>query len=168
VKIRTKGDFSALKKFEKKLTQAPKVLDLVNRNMGEAAVDLVKEGFDKATDPYGKKWARLAIRQGEPLQDTGRLKNSWHSTFSRRGFRVAPGVTYAAFHQEGTGLFGPKHRRITAKTANALRLGNTGFFARSVKGAPQRKMVPDTGTLPLRWNAALNAAALEVLEDHFS
>lgn len=168
MKIKTKGDFAALKRFETKLRQTPEVLAVVNRNMGEAAVDLVKDGIDRGVDPYGKKYAPLKLRDGEPLQDTGRLKNSWHSTSTRRGFRVAPGVTYAAFHQTGTGLYGPKAKRITPKTASALRLGNTGLFAKSVKGAPQRKMVPDAGRLPPRWNAALNAAALEVLEDHFS
>jgi phage gpG-like protein len=168
MKFSLKGDFPALARFEDRLRTTPKVLEVVARNMGETAVDLVREGFDTHTDPYGKPWAPLALRDGEPLADTGRLKNSFHAVVSRRGFRVAPSVTYAAFHQTGTGIYGPRGMPIVPLNKKALRLGKTGIFAKSVKGAPARKMVPDSGKLPDSWRLALNEAALEVLEDHFS
>lgn len=167
--LKLSGDFAALKRFEDRLRTAPGVLETVSRNMAEAAVDLVKEGFDAATDPYGKKWPPLVLRAGEPLQDTGRLKASYHvAAASKSGFRIASSTQYAPYHQGGTGIYGPKGRPIVPTKKKALRLGKTGYVRRSVKGAPQRKMVPDAGRLPDSWRRTLNDAALEVLEDHFT
>lgn len=167
--LKLSGDFAALKKFEDKLRTAPKVLGVVSVNLAEEAVNLVREGFATETDPYGKTWPKPLLRNGQALSDTGRLRNSWHATsVTRRGFRVAPSVTYAVFHQDGTGIYGPKGRKIEPTKAKALKLGKSGLYAKSVKGAPQRKMVPDDGKLPDSWRNALNEAALEILEDHFS
>jgi len=132
------GDFRKLAEFAGKLKRTDKVLTTVAKNMCEEALTLVADGFQAETDPYGKAWAKLKVRQGKILQDKGRLKNSWHRVqVSAAGFRIAAGVDYATYHQSGT-------RRMVA-----------------------RRMVPDGGRLPQAWRAKMIAAATEVLEDHF-
>ncbi len=162
------GDFSELERWTKQIESAPKVMNEISRVLSEEVVDLIKEGFAREKDPYGRKWAPLQLRDGRILADTGRLKNSFHATsVTRHGFRVAPSVTYAAFHQGGTGIYGPRGAPIVPIKAKALRLGKTGQFRTSVKGAPKRRMVPDNNDLPPSWRDALNAAAGDVLQAHF-
>jgi len=86
----------------KKFSQTPKMMAELSRNMAEETVDLVKDGFDKESDPYGKKWLATA-RGGEILSDTGALKGSWKvKSATKAQFKVDASVTYASFHQGGT------------------------------------------------------------------
>jgi phage gpG-like protein len=140
--------------------------------LAEEALDLVAEGFRKETDPYGKRWASKAISNGKPVLvgRTARLRRGWHrKASSARGFRIGPAVNYARHHQSGTGLYGPRKQPIrpTTKKALAWQVGKTRYIARSVKGAPARKMVPDKGKLPLAWRKALVEAARDYFHDRF-
>lgn len=132
------GDFAKLDRWIKRLDGAPKVLEIAARNMSDEALVLVADGFRRETDPYGDAWKKLKVRRGKILQDTGRLRASWHRVrVSRSGFRIAAGATYAKFHQDGT-------RRMVA-----------------------RMMVPRSGRLPKRWRDAMTEAAEEAFEAHF-
>jgi phage gpG-like protein len=133
------GDFGKLKTFTKRVQQTPSVLKDVVENLAEEALELVKEGFETERDPDGRKWAPLKYRSGKILQDTGRLKNSWHrKAASKKGFTIGSGVAYAAPHQTGT-----------------------------KRGLPKRRMVPSSKKLPARWRKRLVATAREVLDEHF-
>lgn len=132
------GDFGKLTDWAKRLRASDRVLRSVAKNMAEEALDLVAQGFADEKDPYGRAWAKLKVRRGKILQDTARLKRSWHRVkLSETGFTIAAGASYATFHQAGT-------KRMAA-----------------------RKMVPDGGNLPASWRAAMLEAAHEVLAEHF-
>lgn len=168
--IRFAGDFASLQRFERKIAKLPSMVVVVSRNLAEESVDLVKQGFVNQEDPYGARWKPKAIDDGRAVLTgaTGQLKNGWHvATVSADGFKIAPTVSYARFHQSGTGIFGPSGGRIRPKKAKALRLGSSGLFARSVKGVPQRKMIPDRGQLPPVWRRHLVTVAQEVLTETF-
>jgi phage gpG-like protein len=132
------GGFDSLKRWQRRLESAPKVLEVVAKNMAEEAMSLVGQGFQDEEDPYGKAWDALKRRKGRILQDTGRLRSSWHvKRIDTTGFTIAAGVKYARFHQDGT-------RRMLA-----------------------RRMVPDAGNLPAKWRAQMTEAASEALVAHF-
>lgn len=130
------GDFAKLNQLAAKLAGAPKVLEAAARNMADEALSLVAQGFDAEQDPDGVPWKPLKKRIGKILQDTGRLKASWHRiSVNQTGFKIAAGAEYAKYHQHGT-------RRMVA-----------------------RKQVPDSGgRLPRKWEQAMTEAAQEAFE----
>ncbi|MEZ4376216.1 MAG: phage virion morphogenesis protein [Polyangiaceae bacterium] len=69
-------------------------------NLSETLLDLVREGFEKQRDPSGSRWAATE-RGGRILQDTGRLRNSWHRRAGNSQFTVSSSVKYGSFHQSG-------------------------------------------------------------------
>lgn len=168
MKVRFGGDFASLKRFQKKIEQAPKALLVVNEQLAEEAIDLIREGFETSTDPYGDAWAPLVLREGRPLEDTGGLKAAWfRQSVTARGFTVANAKRYAHFHQGGTGIYGPRGAPIKPIKAKVLRLGKTGFVARSVRGSPKRRMVPEQGRLPEKWKQRFRDTAQETLTEIF-
>ncbi len=79
-------------------------------------------------------------------KDIGRLRKEWPAGFKR----VRPLVyilenkaPYSLAVEEGTGIFGPKNRRITAKKGKALRFVIDGaiIFRRSVAGTKPVRML---------------------------
>jgi len=163
------GDFAKLNKWLKKLERAPEVLDLVGKQLAEETIELIRDGFESETDPYGNPWAPLKLRTGRILSDKGGLRSSWHQvSSSRRGFEVASGKLYAKWHQGGTGIYGPRKQRIVPKRSRALGPINPGgLFFRSVKGTPKRRMVPSRGPLPAAWRRRYVETAQEVLTEYF-
>lgn len=132
------GDFPKLAKWIGRLNATSPLLRTVAKNMSEEALSLVADGFRREADPYSDAWAKLKVRQGKILQDTGRLKK-WHRVeLSPIGFRIAPTVDYAKYHQRGTS-------RMVA-----------------------RKMVPSGGVLPERWRRQMLEAANDVFAAHFA
>jgi len=161
------GDIAKLDKWAKRLRDVPKVMDELSEQLAEETIDLIKDGFDKSRDPYGKKWADLKLRDGRPLEDNGHMKGSWFKKYAHRGgFLVANAKSYAVIHQTGSGIYGPKKQPIVPKKAKALRLGKYGF-AKSVKGTVARPMVPYRKRLPKKWLAAYQETAEEFLTEHF-
>lgn len=61
----------------------------------------IKSNFRESEDPYGAKWAEIKNRQGQPLIDTGLLRNSIAGEV--RGLSVVLGspLEYADTHQNG-------------------------------------------------------------------
>lgn len=137
-KVSFTGDFKTLEKWASKVASAPAVLDDIGENLAEEGIDLIKEGFEKETDPYGRKWAPLKRRKGRILQKTARMKNSYHREYANRtGFKIGAGVNYAKHHQHGT-------RRMVA-----------------------RRMVPNAN-LPAVWRQRFVEVAGLTLEAHFT
>lgn len=112
-----KGDTAKLRRIAKQGKSAfgSAGMQGLSRNLAEETVELVREGFDKERDPFGKRWAKLKYRSGRILQDTGRLRIFKPGSVTAKGFTVSSGAPYGRYHQGGT-------RRI-----------------------PARKMVPDSG-----------------------
>lgn len=162
--LKLSGDFRKLEKFARNVATLPEQMTTLRVALLEEALDLVREGFETSTNPYGERWADLKVRAGQPLRDTGGLSN-----WQRRGFYIEPTKDYAGYHQDGTGIYGPHHQRIVPVQARALRFPGPGgvIFARSVEGVPRRRMVPDPGPLPSRWRERFIATTHEVLSQHF-
>jgi phage gpG-like protein len=168
--LKLTGEFAELERFMEKVASVPDSMRIVSANLAEETIELFREGFETSTDPYGNRWEPLKLRSGQPLRDKGGLQSSWHRRFvTAQGFTVASGKDYAAYHQGGTGIYGPRHQRIVPTKARALRFaGPSGpIFARSVEGVPRRRMVPDKGALPSRWRQRYVEAAQDVLTELF-
>jgi len=167
MRVEFAGEFAELQRFADRIEKMPRALVTVSEQLAEETIELIREGFESSTDPDGNPWKPPLLRDGKPLEDTGGLKSSWHRKFAvAHGFGVANAKSYAIHNQRGTGIYGPRHKRIYPITARALRLGKTGLYARSVAGAPARKMVPDHG-LPERWRRRYLDTAQEVLTEVF-
>jgi hypothetical protein len=83
--------------------------------------------------------------------DTGRLRASIHTELFTRGgdwiAKVGTNVHYGRYVEQGTGLYGPRHRVIRPVRARVLRWvprgSNKAVFARSVRGVrPRPYLVP--------------------------
>lgn len=61
----------------------------------------IKSNFRRSVNPYGEKWADIKHRQGQPLIDTGMLRNSISGEV--RGLSIVLGspLEYADTHQNG-------------------------------------------------------------------
>lgn len=75
--------------------------------MGDAAVDLVRDEFAKSQDPYWNAWAPLKRPRPKhigagPLVKSGKLQGSIRRYVSFAGFTLKARVPYAQFHQNGT------------------------------------------------------------------
>jgi phage gpG-like protein len=140
MQIRINGNAATkLRALRAQLSDPRSLLQSISKNLAEETLELVRQGFEKEEDPYGEAWAPLKYRDGKILQDTGRLRSSWHTvTVSERGFSVAPAVDYAQYHQSGT-----------------------------ARGLPKRRMVPDEG-LPDEWKRRFSELVNQILRDHFS
>ena len=118
---------------------------VANRVLAWVDENFRRRGIERPWRPLSPNTI-AARRKGSsaPLQDTGRLKQSF--TITRRAPRlieVGTNVTYAEFHEEGTDPYTIRPRRASVlrfTTADGVR------FARSVRhpGLPQRKMLPTT------------------------
>lgn len=86
--------------------------------------------------------AKVEISRNPKRVDTGRLRASIQTSrirsFGLPGARVGSKVKYARWVQDGTGIYGPRHRRITPTTKSVLRFvpkgGNSYVYAKSVAG----------------------------------
>ena len=106
-------------------------------NVAEEVIELVREGFERESDPYGAKWASLKTRSGRILQDTGGLRSSFHrNQLSATQDTVGAGKDYARYHQSGTSRM------------------------------PARKMVPD-GDIPGEWRSRINEIAALAIKHAF-
>ena len=117
----------------------------VATQMAAEALRQVKSEFREARDPYGRAWApRKAKRRpdsstrGQPLLNTGRLRNSFSSNGNEAGFRVGTNVSYAIYHQYGA----PKAK------------------------IPVRAMLPSQGNLGPIWRAALHKIFDDSMKRH--
>lgn len=61
----------------------------------------IKVCFQRSTDPYGTPWAPIHHRQGQPLLDTGRLRNSIKHNVRGTNLELASNLIYADNHQYG-------------------------------------------------------------------
>lgn len=167
MRVEFTGAFEQLEAFADKIEKMPDALALVSEQLAEETIELIREGFETSTDPRGHRWRPLVLRDGRPLEDSGGLKASWHRrAATREGFSVASAKRYAIYHQRGTGIYGPRKQPIKPVHAKALRLPG-GIFRSSVKGAPQRKMVPGRNPLPEKWRKRYVSTAQEVLTEIF-
>lgn len=122
-----------------KLEGADGLLDDIADSLAEETVNLVREGFGKATDPYGSAW-KATKKGNKPLHGrSGNLRTAWSARAGGGRFGVKSGVGYSVFHQDGA----PR------------------------AGIDPRKMVPDDGDIPPKWEKRFDEVTEEILEQHF-
>jgi phage virion morphogenesis protein len=80
--------------------------------------------FQKGEDPQGKAWKKLAIRKGQPLLDSGRLRNSISFVTTKDSVFIGTNVSYAKTHQFGATIT-PKNKPILS-----FKVGNSFFFSK--------------------------------------
>lgn len=125
--------------------------------VGQTLVQRVRMSFVRGRSPWGQQWAPLKMRDGQPLVDTGRLRDSVVYAAQAKSVTVGTNVQYARTHQFGA--------RIAPKTAKALRFRNqkagAWVFARAVT-VPPRPFFPITkgggAELPPAWAEAVKGA----------
>ena len=115
--------------------------------LSQEAVALSQECFANSKAPDGSAWAPLRVRNGQPLLDTGRLRNS----INGRGqgadsFIVGTNVKYAALQNFG-GTIVPK----TAKRLFFMAGGH--LVSKKSVTVPARPFFPST-QLPKAWEQA--------------
>lgn len=131
-----RGDFQKLNRIATlaRRTAEPSFLRELNKQLAEEAITQVRIGFRQSRTPYGETWKALLHRQGKPLMDTGRMRNSFsRQDVTARGFRVDTDVVYAGTHQYGS----------------------------EKRSVPQRTMMPisSRGLGPIWWKAFQRVAA---------
>lgn len=111
MRIRLTGDAQA------KLADVRKVVSddrrTVSRIIGIEVVRGMQRNIRSAKDSSGKAWPGLRYRTGQPLQDTGRLRNSITYELRPGGVRVGTNVIYSAIHNFG-GTIRPKRAKYLA------------------------------------------------------
>lgn len=176
MQVKFTGDFKSLEGFAADVARVPSALKIISDQLAEESIELVREGFEKQRDPYGKAWkehSKLTKRirpGGRILEDDGHLKAGWFKKAIGEGFfEIANAKKYAAYHQYGTGVHGPKKKPIRPTKAKALRipLGGGAMFLLQVAGTPKRRMVPERGRLPAKWSRRYVETAQEVLTEIF-
>ncbi len=143
------------------LENANKMQLVIAKAQAEEAIDLMKVGFRKTTDPYGDKWPkrRGVLRKdgsrGRPpkrtrgkrvMSDTGRMKSSLKVTrVTRVGWQVSVSVDYADHHQR------PKK-------------GKGGKLKRE-----RRMMVPDEDLgMPRSWRKGIGLATSDAIHAYIA
>ncbi len=117
------GSFAELRELTKALGDlgSPKEQYALSALLSEEARTQALIGFQRGVDPYDQPWKPLTSRVGQPLSDTGRLRNSITARGAvqvmMRGFVITTRLIYAAVHQYGA--------TIRAKNAR-FRFGGAG------------------------------------------
>lgn len=125
--------------------------------VGRSIANRIRLCFKLGIDPWANPWAKLKIRKGQPLRDTGRLQRSIVSNPDSTGVTVGTNVDHAAVHQFGM--------TITPKTAKRLVFPGPGgrmIFAKKVT-IPARPFMPlkkgqNVVALPPSWSADVTRA----------
>lgn len=175
------GDLSELDRFAEKVGDlgGNRALTRLNKALGEEAIVQARDGFREERDPYGVRWLPKKFPDGNKiLRKNGKLYAGWRlSSVGPGGYTITNIEPHAKF-TFGTGLFGPNKKRIEAK-GRALRIpGKVGrgvggrftsgaIFAKSVKGSPQRLIVPLANRPSPIWQRALKKRARQFFIDHF-
>lgn len=180
------GDWADLARFISKLERVGEAKAEILEGLGEHIVDLIKQGHESGTAPDGSTWAAKVDGEASHLEGpSGDLKSSWHTkSVDSDSVTVGPGPFYAAVHQGGKTIHargkgnkrresyttrkGKQRTRTLAKGADLLtfKVGDRWVSKESVT-IPARPMVPD-GSLPPRWEAELERAAVEMLREYLT
>lgn len=176
-----RGSFSSLQLIIQRVSaeRMERVKRSLISNLAEEAMTQIRFGFEQGRAPDGAPWKPLkrprprdkAGTKGIPLNDTGRLKNSWTRSLQPSGFTWQSNTTYAPPHQHGAKIAHRARTNLHAKSGRfisrlraAKKKGSTrvSFSPPTVQGLPARPMVPE-GELPPIWKNAFMASANRTL-----
>lgn len=140
-------------------------------------------GFATGTDPYGRQWAPLKARQGQPLRDKGHFMNSIDYQVEGDSVVVGTNLSYAATHQfsaviepkpgkfwqtqhTSVGKRGPRQFTVTQPAKLAFMVNGKLVFANKVT-IPAREIFPLEG-LPQDWSDDALQAIRDVIDRAWS
>lgn len=104
-------EFEQIQKAFKKI-QSQQMLPFF-QDVGRRLVNDFKMGFRLSVAPDGEKWKPLKHREGQPLRDTGRLRNSITFQASEKYVEIGTNVVYGRAHQFGvTKQNVPEHTKL--------------------------------------------------------
>lgn len=128
----------------------------------------MRQALSTAAGQWGNNIGRMIVNRAKARApvDEGRLRSSISHTVTMRpngvDIRVGSPLEYARYVHEGTGIYGPKRKKIVPISAKALKFGTPkmigplpagmktpakgkrGFvFAKSVKGSPPNPFLTD-------------------------
>lgn len=145
------GNIRKFKLATARLAKAPaQLLDAAEEVAGNTLLNLVLDGFDSASDPYGDPWQERAretkktsgrkVLSGE----TSRLKGGFKRSWSRGEVKIGSSVEYADYHQR------PKR-------------GKSGRLKR-----PRRMMIPTLKRgFPRKYGSEIRKSMGDVFESYF-
>jgi phage gpG-like protein len=144
--------------------------EAILQQAGDTLIDLIGMTFADQTDPWGAPWAPLSprSRSGQPLLDTGRLRNSIASQITGNTLLVGTNVCYSMTHQFGATVTAqkPTGNNICGYTPKgaprlAWNAGGAIHYAKQVT-IPARPFMPiregGGGELPAAWDAELSGS----------
>lgn len=132
-----KGDFGRLDTLIgslDRLADGSAVQELADA-LGEEALELVDEGFQRGRGPGGRRWPKPAYRSGPPLVNTGALRKSFVLRRRGNGFEIVSGLPYAHVLQHGLvpRWMVPSEAQITSRWDRALRKLASDWADRAMK-----------------------------------
>jgi len=119
--------------------------------IGRVIVNRVRMCFKFGIDPWQSPWAKLKLRKGQPLVDTGRLRSSITSKADATGVTIGTNAKQARVHQYGAEIKPVKAKRLVFPGP-----GGKLIFAKRVF-IPARPFLPlqpgsAPATLPVAWS----------------
>lgn len=151
------GDFQKLSNLTRGLERFQNSAMLaVKKQIGTAALELVRECFDESKDPFGATWRALTVRQGKPLLDTRRLYSSIGLVSRPLGFIIQTRVNYAAAHNFGRARVSGRAPKFSRKRSIVVRQANELL--------PKRQFMPGPNVIPRRWERELREIAEATLK----
>lgn len=123
--------------------------------IGRVLSNRIKLGFKNSKSPYGQKWKPLISRQGQPLVNTGRLRESITYIADDHSVQVGTNLIQAKVHQ-----FGAVIRPRTAKTLRFM-IGNRVIYTDKavIPARPYLPILNNSVVLPDSW---FNATVKEI------
>gem|GEM_PF-4756245 len=171
------GDFSKMAVLLQRVSAER--IDVIKRalivNLAEEALKQIKLGFEQGRAPNDAQWKPLKSKRGRdakdtkgiPLNDSGRLKNSWTPIVSSDGFSWHNETAYAAAHNYGvsnrTRRFGSKPAARKSLNRSSLVRSVQKLYMASREALPARPMIPAGGVLPSRWKSAFESVIQRTL-----
>lgn len=153
---------AALKKLGEWVTRfervaSPQFHSQLAKEVAETTLDLVDDGFESESSPYGKAWAKKKEPDGKKiLERSGKLRRSIKAKSTSASQLVFKADTpYSGYHN--TGRRGPWTIKPKKPGGTlAFMSGGKMRFAKSVEhpGYPARRFFPRRGSLPRRWARA--------------
>lgn len=130
---------------------------------------LSKQTFINKKDPFGRPWAKLKSRTGQPLRDSGRLFNSVSSQGKKDSIRVfvEGNLAYAGIHNNG--YQGAQNVRAHTRTITKAFGKNISPISINIKSfvriqdIPMRMFIPNNGIIPTNWLTLVEDEIIENL-----
>lgn len=171
-KIDINVDTSEVQKQLDRLQASGASMKPVLTAIGSRLTNRIKMGFRTARSPAGIPWAPLKMRSGQPLSDTGRLKNSITYKVDDDGVEIGTNLT-STWHGI-THSIGRVHQfgaTVRPRWAPRLVFKNqiSGQTVRSMKSViPARPFMPLNAQGDLELPTPWKESVLDALKKHFA